>query len=155
MRFPEAVALGIQNLDEHWDGGGLPARLRGAAIPIYSRIALMAQVIDVFHTGNGVEAARREVRRRSGTWFDPHVAAAVERIAARREFWDTLRSNNLQQAIYALEPAPRVKTVDEDYLDDIAAAFAKVIDAKSPYTNGRCERVTLFAEKHEPGHQLA
>ncbi len=31
MRFPEAVALGIQNLDEHWDGGGKPtgAQRRG------------------------------------------------------------------------------------------------------------------------------
>src|ERR1700681_29813 len=47
MRFSEAVALGIQNLDEHWDGGGMPTRLRGAEIPIYSRIALMAQIIDV------------------------------------------------------------------------------------------------------------
>jgi HD-GYP domain-containing protein (c-di-GMP phosphodiesterase class II) len=146
MRFPEAVALGIQNLDEHFDGGGLPERLRGAAIPIYSRIALLAQVIDVFHTGNGVEAARREVRRRSGTWFDPQVAEAFERIAGRCEFWDTLRSSNLQQAIHALEPEQRVTTVDEDYLDVIAAAFAKLVDAKSPYTNGRCERVTLFTD---------
>ncbi|MGH6838441.1 MAG: HD-GYP domain-containing protein [Methylocella sp.] len=146
MRFPEAVAKGIQNLDEHWDGAGMPARLRGAAIPIYSRIALMAQVIDVFHAGNGAETARREVQRRSGTWFDPQVAVAFERIAPGHEFWDTLRSNDLRQAIYALEPAQQVKTVDEDYLDDIAAAFAKVIDAKSPYTDGRCERVTLFAD---------
>ncbi|MGH6794392.1 MAG: HD-GYP domain-containing protein [Methylocella sp.] len=146
MRFPEAVAQGIQDLDEHWDGSGMPARLRGTAIPIYSRIALMAQVIDVFQTGDSIEAARREVRRRSGTWFDPQLAEAFERIAGRREFWDTLRSNNLQQAIYALEAAQRVKTVDEDYLDDIAAAFAKVVDAKSPYTSGHSERVTLFTD---------
>jgi hypothetical protein len=110
MRFPEAVAQGIQSLDEYWDGGGMPARLRGTSIPIYSRIALMAQVIDVFHTGNGVEAARREVRRRSGTWFDPQLAEAFERIAERREFWATLRSNNLREAIHALEPEQRGKT---------------------------------------------
>ncbi|MGQ0444283.1 MAG: HD-GYP domain-containing protein [Beijerinckiaceae bacterium] len=146
MRFPDAVALGIQNLDEHWDGAGMPARLRGNAIPIYSRIALMAQVIDAVHTGHGAEAARQEVRRRSGTWFDPQLAAAFERIAPRHEFWETLRSNNLPQAIFSLEPAQQVKTVDEDYLDDIAAAFANVIDAKCPYTNGRCERVTLYSD---------
>jgi HD-GYP domain-containing protein (c-di-GMP phosphodiesterase class II) len=146
MRFPEAVAQGIKNLDEHWDGAGMPARLRGAAIPIYSRIALMAQVIDVVHSSNGVESARRQVRHRSGTWFDPQLAEAFERIALRHEFWETLCSNNLPQAVYALEPAQQVKTVDADYLDDIAGAFAKVIDAKSPYTNGRCERVALFAD---------
>jgi len=146
MRFSEGVAQGIQNLDEHWDGGGMPARLRGAAIPIYSRIALMAQVIDVFHTGNGVEAARREIQNRSGTWFDPQLAEAFERVAVRPQFWATLRSDDLQRAIFDLEPAQCIKTVDEDYLDDIAAAFAKVIDSKSPYTSGHSERVTLFAD---------
>ena len=48
MRFPEPVAEGIRNLDEHWDGSGKPLGRRGQDIPIYSRIALMAQVIDVF-----------------------------------------------------------------------------------------------------------
>jgi HD-GYP domain-containing protein (c-di-GMP phosphodiesterase class II) len=146
MRFSEGVAQGIQNLDEHWDGGGMPARLRGAAIPIYSRIALMAQVIDVFHTGNGVEAAHREIQNRSGTWFDPQLVEAFERVADQPQFWETLRSDDLQRAIFGLEPAQCSKTVDEDYLDDIAAAFAKVVDSKSPYTSGHSERVTLFSD---------
>jgi HD-GYP domain-containing protein (c-di-GMP phosphodiesterase class II) len=146
MRFSEAVAQGIQNLDEHWDGGGLPERLRGAAIPVYSRIALMAQVIDVFHAGNGAAAARLEMRRRSGTWFDPQLVDAFEAVADRLPFWETLRSDDLQRAIFALEPAQCIKTVDEDYLDDIAAAFAKVVDSKSPYTSGHSERVSLFAD---------
>ena len=146
MRFSEAVAQGIQNLDEHWDGGGMPMRARGPAIPIYSRIALLAQVIDVLHTGHGIEAARREARQRTGTWFDPQLVRAFERIADRPHFWDTLRSPNLHPAICALEPGQRVKMVDEDYLDDIAAAFAKVVDWKSPYTSGRSERVTLFTD---------
>ncbi|MFX9054256.1 HD domain-containing phosphohydrolase, partial [Acinetobacter baumannii] len=39
MRFSETVALGIQNLDEHWDGGGKPSGAQGAAIPVYAQIA--------------------------------------------------------------------------------------------------------------------
>ncbi|MBW8285501.1 MAG: HD-GYP domain-containing protein, partial [Rhizobium sp.] len=35
---------------------------------------------------------------------------------------------------------------DEDYLDDIAAGFARVIDAKSPYTSGHSDRVALFTD---------
>lgn len=146
MHFSEAVAQGIQNLDEHWDGNGLPTRARGEDIPVYSRIALMAQVIDVFHTSSGVEAARREISHRSGVWFDPKVVEAFERVASRQKFWDTLRSDNLQEELYALEPAQETKTVDEDFLDDIAAAFAKVVDSKSPYTSGHSERVTLFTD---------
>jgi HD-GYP domain-containing protein (c-di-GMP phosphodiesterase class II) len=146
MRFSEAVARGIQNLDEHWDGSGLPERLVGSKIPIYSRIALLAQVVDVFQVSSGFKAAGQEVKNRSGTWFDPELAEAFERAALRPEFWEMLRSDNLQTALYELEPAQQQKIVHEDYLDDIAAAFAQVIDSKSPYTSGHSERVTLFTD---------
>jgi hypothetical protein len=48
LRFNESVAEGIRGLDEHWNGGGQPYGLEGEAISMYSRIALMSQVIDVF-----------------------------------------------------------------------------------------------------------
>lgn len=146
MRFGETVAQGIESLDEHWDGGGLPMRLRGVEIPVFSRIALMAQVIDVFFTGSGVEAARREVHNRAGTWFDPMLVGAFDRVAEDPGFWSMLSSDTLQTALYRLEPAQQLRTVDDDYLDDIAAAFAKVVDSKSPYTSGHSERVTLFTD---------
>jgi HD-GYP domain-containing protein (c-di-GMP phosphodiesterase class II) len=146
MRFSEAVAQGIQNLDEHWDGGGQPLNLKGDAIPVYARIALLAQVIDVFQIANGVEPAKVAVAARAGTWFDPQLVSAFERVATQPYFWDMLRSPKLQQAIFALEPAQRSSVVDDDYLDDIAAAFAQVVDSKSPYTSGHSERVTVFAD---------
>jgi HD-GYP domain-containing protein (c-di-GMP phosphodiesterase class II) len=146
MHFSEGVALGIHNLDEHWDGGGQPQGAMGADIPVFARIALLAQVIDVYHTESDASAALREARNRSGSWFDPDVVAAFERAAAKPEFWATLRSANLEKAIYALEPAQRMQAVDDDFLDDIAAAFAQVIDSKSPYTSGHSERVTLFSD---------
>jgi HD-GYP domain-containing protein (c-di-GMP phosphodiesterase class II) len=146
MRFSENVVDAIRCFDEHWDGGGRPAGLSGNDVPVYARISLIAQIVDVFHTANGAEAARLEIRRRAGTWFDPSLVEAFERIAARPGFWETLRSNDLQQAIFALEPAQKTTIVDNDYLDDIAAAFAQVVDSKSPYTSGHSERVTLFTD---------
>jgi HD-GYP domain-containing protein (c-di-GMP phosphodiesterase class II) len=146
MRFAEPVADGIKNLDEHWDGGGKPLGLQGARIPIYSRIALMAQVIDVFHVANGPEAALREARNRSGTWFDPELVVAFERIAARPAFWDMLRIDDGHEAALHQPPEQASVPIDEDYLDDIAAAFAQVVDSKSPYTSGHSERVTLFTD---------
>ncbi len=146
MRFSESVARGIECLDEHFDGSGLPLNARGDEIPIYSRIALLAQVADVFQVANGPDAARAEIMRRAGAWFDPRLCAAFERIAARPEFWHGLRSENLQAQVFALEPAQRSTLVDEDYLDDIAGAFAQVVDSKSPYTSGHSERVTVFSD---------
>jgi HD-GYP domain-containing protein (c-di-GMP phosphodiesterase class II) len=146
MRFSEAIAMGIHNLDEHWNGGGNPVGLEGKAIPIYSRIALLAQIVDVFHIANGEDAALAEVRHRSGTWFDPELVRAFEQVALSGEFWAMLKSERLQEAVFALEPAQHILTVDEDYLDDITAAFAQVIDAKSPFTSGHSERVTLYTD---------
>lgn len=146
MRFCEDVAEGIQNLDEHWDGGGLPLRLHGREIPLLSQIALIAQVVDVFQIANGVEAAKLEIEHRSGTWFDPMLVESFQRVAEIPGFWSTLQSPDLQQAIFALEPAQHSAYVDDDYLDDIAAAFAQVIDSKSPYTSGHSDRVTLFSD---------
>jgi HD-GYP domain-containing protein (c-di-GMP phosphodiesterase class II) len=146
MRFSEPVAEGIKNLDEHWDGGGKPLGLSGTAIPIYSRIALLAQVIDVFHVANGPAAALREAKNRSGTWFDPDLVAAFARIAARPAFWDTLRDDDGRVSAVHQAPAQASLPIDEDYLDDIAAAFAQVVDSKSPYTSGHSERVTLFTD---------
>lgn len=146
MRFSESVAQGIQNLDEHWNGGGLPDGIQGVAIPLYARIALMAQVVDVLHTSSGRDAAIREIESRSGTWFDPQLVGAFSRVAARKDFWDGLCAPDLQRRIFALEPALHATAVDEDYLDDIAAAFAQVIDSKSPFTRGHSERVTLFSD---------
>ncbi len=155
MRFSESVAQGIENLDEHWDGSGLPLAATGEAIPVYSRIALLAQVVDVFQTGSGIDAARREVRHRAGGWFDPQLVAAFERVAAQPGFWETLRSVRLQQALYALEPAQEIKTVDDDYLDDIAEAFADVVDSKSPFTSGHSRRVTLYTDMAAEKLQLS
>ena len=146
MRFSEDVAQGIQNLDEHWDGGGQPLALRGEAIPLYARIALLAQVVDVFQMAKGIVAAEAEIAERAGTWLDPQLTQAFARAARQSGFWETLRSDAIEDAIFALEPAQRRLMVDEDLLDDIAAAFAQVVDSKSPYTSGHSERVTLFTD---------
>ena len=92
MRFSEAVAQGIQNLDEHWDGGGSPLRVAGEHIPVYARIALMAQVVDVFQSAGGPGAALREVAHRAGGWFDPALARVFARVGADPGFWERLNS---------------------------------------------------------------
>jgi HD-GYP domain-containing protein (c-di-GMP phosphodiesterase class II) len=146
MRFDEAVATGIQNLDEHWNGGGKPLGLRGEDIPLASRISLVSQIIDVFHIDSGKEAAIREIKNRAGSWFDPKVAEAFFHVAEKPSFWDGLATANLSEKIYALEPQQKVIHLDDGYLDDIAEAFAEVIDSKSPFTSGHSQRVTLYTD---------
>lgn len=146
LRFPESVSQGIYSLDEHFNGQGKPEGLVGEAIPLLARIALLAQVIDVFHTAGGQQAALEEVRLRAGRWFDPQLVAAFEQVAAAPEFWATLASPEVNAAVLALEPASQVVALDDDYLDDIAAAFGQVVDSKSPYTSGHSARVALYTD---------
>jgi len=146
LRFSEGVAAGIYSLDEHWSGQGRPEQLQGEAIPIYARIALLAQVVDVFHRADGRDAAMAEVRKRDGQWFDPALVAAMETLAPRDGFWAMLHSDDLSNAVLALEPADCVVPLDDDYLDDIATAFGQVVDSKSPYTSGHSARVALYTD---------
>jgi HD-GYP domain-containing protein (c-di-GMP phosphodiesterase class II) len=146
LRFPEGVAAGIYSLDEHFNGRGKPDGLAGDAIPLYARIALLAQVIDVFHTAGGRASALAEARRRSGKWFDPQLVQAFERVAQADEFWQTLASSELESAVTPLAPPGRELPLDEDYLDDIAAAFGQIVDSKSPYTSGHSSRVALYTD---------
>ncbi|KAB2312577.1 HD domain-containing protein [Betaproteobacteria bacterium SCN2] len=144
LRFPEGVAQGIHSLDEHWDGSGRPQGLARGDIPLYSRIALLAQVVDVFHCAEGRHAAEAEIRKRRGGWFDPELADAFFSSAATPGFWKALQAPGPEQKVFSMEPGNHERVVDEDYLDDIAEAFGQVVDAKSPYTAGHSTRVALY-----------
>lgn len=147
LRFPAATADSIYSLDEHWDGGGLPLGLKGAEIPLGARLALLAQVADVFYVMAGPQAARDEVAARSGTWLDPDLCNAFLSIAQGDAFWAGLADGQVESALRRLEPETHTVPVDEDYLDDIASAFGQVIDAKSPFTGGHSARVGHFTDR--------
>lgn len=149
LRFDERVSAGIHSLDEQWNGKGRPQRLAGEDIPIYSRVALLAQIIDVFHTSGGPEAALEEARARSGTWLDPSLVTVLEGIGPHDELWDSLRlpPAELAKLVFGEEPAQFSIAVDDDYLDEIAAAFGEVVDSKSPYTAGHSGRVGLYSDR--------
>ncbi|HSQ94930.1 MAG TPA: HD domain-containing phosphohydrolase [Croceibacterium sp.] len=144
LRFGEGVAEGIYRLDEHWDGSGRPGGLRGDAIPLASRFALLAQIADVFHQTAGRRIAVEEVVRRARTWLDPELVRAFVGLADQPSFWAQLESTAIDIRVAALAPE-EAEDVDEAYLDAIAAAFGKVIDAKSPFTAGHSVRVADYA----------
>lgn len=146
MRFSQRVADAILSLDEHWDGTGQPERREAHDIPLFSQIALMAQVVDVFNVNSGRQAALHEVTTRAGTWFDPELVAAFVSLEGDGTFWEALEHGDLHQSILRLEPARSRRIADQTYLDDIAEAFAQIVDAKSPFTAGHSERVTVFAD---------
>jgi HD-GYP domain-containing protein (c-di-GMP phosphodiesterase class II) len=146
LRFPEPVARGVHALDEHFDGSGRPDHLRGQEIPLGARIALLAQVVDVFHFNDGAAGALAEARARSGSWFDPVLVAALESVGTDPRFWAMLGSDEVEQAVRDLEPQGHAPALDDDYLDAIAEAYGQIVDAKSPFTAGHSERVRRYSD---------
>jgi HD-GYP domain-containing protein (c-di-GMP phosphodiesterase class II) len=137
----DETAEAIRALDEHWDGRGQPSGLRGEEIPLLGRILCLAQTVEIFHADGGVKAAWSVARRRRGRWFDPALVDAFGAMRRDRGFWAALATPDVS----AWEPPERVLAVDEPRLDRIAEAFARVIDAKSPYTARHSERVAELA----------
>ncbi len=141
----EHTAAAIRSLDEHWDGGGYPYHLEGEAIPLLGRILCLAQTVEVFLARDGVQAALDVARRRRGTWFDPELVDALLTLEGDAGLWDALGDGDERAALLAHEPDDRVERADDERLDRIAEAFARVIDAKSPYTARHSEGVARIA----------
>jgi putative nucleotidyltransferase with HDIG domain len=139
------TAAAIRTMDEHWDGGGQPGGLRGGEIPLLGRIIGVAQVAEIFWHEHGAAAALAVVRRRQHRWFDPELVRAFAGLAEDAAFWEALRGDDLASLIVAAEPAAFAIVADEGRLDQIAEAFASVVDAKSPFTSDHSRRVARFA----------
>jgi putative nucleotidyltransferase with HDIG domain len=134
MGFSENVAAGIFSLDEHWNGGGYPHKLRGKQIPLFSRLMNLAQTLDVFLVNRGAQTAVDVASQRSGRWFDPDLVKAVNSLHQSGTLFAGLDSEKVLEDVVALEPEERQILLSDGMLDGICMAFAEVIDAKSPFT---------------------
>jgi HD-GYP domain-containing protein (c-di-GMP phosphodiesterase class II) len=80
-RKPTLIGLGalVRATHERWDGNGYPDRLKGSAIPLPSRIVAVCDAFDAmthrrpYRPAVSFETAVEELRRGSGTQFDPGV----------------------------------------------------------------------------------
>jgi HD-GYP domain-containing protein (c-di-GMP phosphodiesterase class II) len=145
LGFPAATAEAVRHLDEHWNGRGHPLGLAGEAIPLLARIACLAQTVEIFHGALGRAAAMAVARERRGTWFDPALADRVLDWAGDRAWWKALRSPDLEARVVSDEPGGQAREVGPAELDAICAAFAEIIDAKSPFTYRHSAGVAAYA----------
>jgi len=112
---------------------------------VYSQIALIAQVFDVFFQVGGAGAALEEIRKRSGSWFDPVLVRLCLTLQDDTQFLAMLESPDIDDELMKLEPSEYMMVVDEDQLDRITEAFGMVVDVKSPFTHDHSTRVARFS----------
>ena len=94
--FLQGAAEIVYSHQEHFDGSGYPRGLRGEQIPLGARIFAVADPLDAitsdrpYRRANTFDAARKEIRRCSGTQFDPRVVKAF--LSMPDKLWSDLRS---------------------------------------------------------------
>ena len=142
--FPDSVATAIHDVHEHWDGHGEPRGLRGDLINHLARIIAACAAFDVFLSIRGRDEARRMVTDRRGTWYDPDVVDGLLS-AVDSGLIDDLEAPDLMARTVALEPSVEAVIAGDDQVDEIASAFADIIDAKSPYTGSHSQGVARLA----------
>jgi putative nucleotidyltransferase with HDIG domain len=145
MGLPDATTKAIYSLDEHWDGNGFPQGLRGADIPLLSRIMNLCQTLEVFAAVSGPQDAFGVLRERSGKWFDPELVSASSALENEPGLWELLESDSVREKAIEMEPISLFQYADEQRIDSVCEAFADVVDVKSPYTHAHSKEVTVVA----------
>jgi HD-GYP domain-containing protein (c-di-GMP phosphodiesterase class II) len=127
------VRLGLAHGMERWDGKGDAYGLAGDDIALPARLTAVATQAVIFDRLGGPDAAVEMVRRRAGGWFDPAVAErfrwvgpGVLRRLAEVDVW---------AEVLEAEPGP-VRWIPRERLDDVARAFADMVDLLTPFTLG-------------------
>jgi putative nucleotidyltransferase with HDIG domain len=87
----------VYSHQECFDGSGYPRNLRSEEIPLGARIFSVADTLDaitsdrVYRKAQSIAAARAEIKRCSGTQFDPEVVAAF--LEMPDSIWEDLRKD--------------------------------------------------------------
>jgi putative nucleotidyltransferase with HDIG domain len=96
---------GIRHHHEHFDGSGYPDGLAGEAIPLDARIITVADAFDAMTSKRPYRPplsdteALAELRRASGTQFDPRIVEAFARTLTRTATHQTASSARPQRSL--------------------------------------------------------
>jgi len=133
LGLPLEVLEALGGAYEWWDGRGWPGERRGADVPVASRLAQLAEFVEVAHRVGGVEAAKALARKRGGKQFDPALAELM--CAEADMILSGLDSVATWDAVIEAEPALAV-VLSAERFDAALLAIANFVDLKSPYTLG-------------------
>jgi HD-GYP domain-containing protein (c-di-GMP phosphodiesterase class II) len=90
--FPWPVAEVAWQHHERLDGSGYPRRLKGDEILQEARILSVADVVEAmashrpYRPGHGINAALEEIKRGSGTFYDPAVVTACLKLFREKDY---------------------------------------------------------------------
>jgi len=133
------VVEAVGNSYEQWDGRGWPGERGGEAVPIASRLAQLAEFLEVAHRTGGIAAALELAAQHCGSQFDPALVGLLRADPSR--ILGGLEGLGSWQAVIDAEPSLAV-VLGDDEADRAIAAVADFVDLKSPYTLGHSRAVS-------------
>ena len=122
------VSDGVAQAYARWDGNGVPADLRGEDLALSARISHVGAACEVFLRSGGADAAVDMVRARTGSHFDPQIAAAV--VADAATCFQDIDENTVDEVLDA-EPIERPPLSDAQ-LDAALEAIGDFCDLRHP-----------------------
>ena len=137
------VERGLNEIYERWDGKGNPHGLSSEDIALPARFAQVSSQAVLFDRLGGPAYAAEMIGRRAGTVLDPSVAEVFLRRG--RGLLTEIASTDASFAVIEAEPEPR-RWISESRLDEMARAFADLVDLKSPFTHGHSVEVSNLAK---------
>ncbi|MBV8957947.1 MAG: HD domain-containing protein [Actinobacteria bacterium] len=149
MRLAERLGLGepvvaaMSQVFARWDGKGLPQGVRGDDIALATRIANLANTVEIADRTGGVDAAIERARQFSGTEFDPALVEHWSQAAPK--LLDGVDAESAWDRVVASQPSGR-GALTEAELDDALDLLADYSDLKSPWLTGHSRAVAALAE---------
>ena len=140
--FDDAFRAALFQAFERWDGSGKPLRIRGEAIALSTRIALVAMDANIGHRLGGVDGAIALTRKHAKRGLDPDL---VERFtSAAAKLCAPLDEPSPWATALAAEPEPW-RLVSDEEVDEGLRAMAHFSDLKCRFTRAHSTGVSTLA----------
>ena len=142
LGLSDGVQRGLFHAVESWDGKHGAYGVVGDDIALPARFSAVATQAVIFDRLGGADAAVAVARQRAGGWFDPAIVNSFTRVGPDVLRW--LAEADVWAEVTAEEPEP-VRRLPLARLDEVAAAFADMVDLKTPFTLGHSSGVAELA----------
>jgi HD-GYP domain-containing protein (c-di-GMP phosphodiesterase class II)/DNA-binding CsgD family transcriptional regulator len=139
--LPAGVQDGLEQVYERWDGRG-PGRIGGEDLCLAARISHIVDVAEIALRAGGLPAVHELIARRTGSHFDPAIAAVFAGCAD--DLLDGLADADMLNEALDAEPPPYPRC-ERTALAELARAIADFADLKSPWTLGHSPAVADLA----------
>jgi response regulator RpfG family c-di-GMP phosphodiesterase/DNA-binding CsgD family transcriptional regulator len=136
LGLADGTQAALRHIFEAWDGGGIPGRLAGDAVPVAVCLIALAGDLEIFARVYGVDEALRLIGQRADARYPAAFAALA---AAHGAQW--------LATLDALEPAQVDEALATPHMSDTTSAelIADVIDLKLPWMTGYSRAVAQTA----------